>query len=170
MNKAFARWMRVLPVTLGCLMVAATASAQDPLPMGSSVGADGGAMVGYAGDRGLFQQYYPNGAGSPAGLYPAPLPVPTNVGHVYYTYQPFYPHEMMYAHKRTYYTPYAGPSSFYQGHSQGYGLNKTTVTWQSGAYSFNPLPINVFPGNGRFSGLIGGGYGLPSGGGCSNCR
>lgn len=168
MNKTIAKWMRVLPVTLGCLAVVASASAQDPLPMGSSLGGSIDQGMAYSADRGLFQQYYSNGMGQAAGLYTAPLPVPANVGHSYYTYQPFYPHEMMYAHKRTYYTPYAGPSSFYQGHSAGYGLNKTTVTWQSGGFNVNPLPINMFPAGGRFIGGRGG-YGIP-GGGCVNCR
>ena len=32
-------------------------------------------------------------------MYLSPQPVPPFVGHTYFTYQPFYPHEYMYWHK-----------------------------------------------------------------------
>ncbi len=37
-----------------------------------------------------------------ASLYPAPTPVPAYVGHVYYTYQPFYPHQYLQPHYKFY--------------------------------------------------------------------
>ena len=69
----------------------------------------------------LFYNYYasPQCNGVPNRMYIAPLPVPAHVGHVYYTYQPLYPHEMLYKHKRTYCTPYDG----------GRGVTKTHVRW-----------------------------------------
>lgn len=52
----------------------------------------------------LFYNFYmPNNCGGvPAQLYIAPRPVPALVGHTYYTYQPFMPHEFTYPHSRTY--------------------------------------------------------------------
>ena len=46
----------------------------------------------------LFSQYTTQGSASSAtaGMYPAPHPVPQNVGSSYYTYQPLMPHEHMY--------------------------------------------------------------------------
>lgn len=69
----------------------------------------------------LFYNFYVPGrcGGVPAGLYPAPRPTPPLVGHTYYTYQPMMPHEMMYRHRRTYYTRY----------DRGRGLNRTSVWW-----------------------------------------
>jgi hypothetical protein len=85
-----------------------------------------GAQNGYCryrayGRPDLFYNFYVPGrcGGYPAEMYPAPKPTPPIVGHVYYTYQPFMPHEMMYRHSRHYY-------NFYDG---GRGLNHTTVHW-----------------------------------------
>ncbi len=150
----------------------------------------------------LFSQYYTQGASSThAELYPAPHQVPRHVGHTYNTYQPLMPHEHMYAHQRDYYRYYATPESFYcdqcgGGRNQGgYGVNKTTVRWQSGSNSVVPLPGVTLPfqklqnawnrrytvprpktgllhgalghhGGGHFGGL--GGLGHGSGGGCSD--
>ena len=75
----------------------------------------GAASVSQAQDYGeptanqdLFYNYYvppvpgpyPGAAG--AQLYVAPRPVPEFVGHTYYTYQPFLPHEHLSPHERTY--------------------------------------------------------------------
>jgi hypothetical protein len=49
----------------------------------------------------------------------APQPVPPLVGHTYYTYQPFMPHELLYPHHRTYHRYYDG----------GRGLTRTSVSW-----------------------------------------
>lgn len=109
-------------------------------------GVDGG------GASELFYNYYvpPVNGGVGAGMYPAPLPVPPHVGHVYYTYQPFYPHEHLYAHSRTYYRYHPGFEGYwYNGvygrwpNYAGYGghgyagvdgftpYTKTTVHWTS---------------------------------------
>lgn len=40
-----------------------------------------------------------------AQLYVAPRPVPPHVGHTWYTYPPFLPHEFLYKHKRRYVRP-----------------------------------------------------------------
>ena len=67
----------------------------------------------------LFANQYTQGYANQATaqMYVAPVPTPEWVGHTYYTYQPLYPHEMMYAHTRRYH-------SYYDG---GRGLNSTKV-------------------------------------------
>jgi hypothetical protein len=69
----------------------------------------------------LFYNYFvpPTCGGMGAELYPAPLPVPAHVGHTYYTYQPFMPHEFLYKHHRTYHRYY----------DEGRGLTRTSVRW-----------------------------------------
>ncbi|HRE99462.1 MAG TPA: hypothetical protein PLI18_03020 [Pirellulaceae bacterium] len=136
----------------------------------------------YAGEEGyaapgidVFHNYYPNtmsGVNS-ASMYPAPYPTPGIAGHVYYTYQPLMPHEYLYQHTRTYYNTYGGPEMFYQDPGRygacggnGYGLNKTTVVWQSGAFYYGPNPLRVLPLQ-QLRGVTGRLQGL---GGCSTCR
>jgi hypothetical protein len=69
----------------------------------------------------LFYNYYVPGTcgGNPAQLYLAPRPVPAYVGHTYFTYQPFMPHEQLYQHHRRYYRYYNG----------GRGLTRTCISW-----------------------------------------
>jgi hypothetical protein len=69
----------------------------------------------------LFYNFYVGGnCGSiPAAMYPTPMPTPPLVGHTYFTYQPLYPHEFMYAHKRVYHHHY--------NHNRG--LTRTRVIW-----------------------------------------
>lgn len=69
----------------------------------------------------LFANQYTQGYANQATaeMYVAPVPVPEWVGHTYYTYQPLYPHEMMYSHTRRYH-------SYYDG---GRGLNSTKVRY-----------------------------------------
>ena len=70
----------------------------------------------------LFANYYaqPYCGAAGAQIYPAPLStIPQHVGHTYYTYQPLMPHELMYAHKRTYHRYYDG----------GRGMSRTSVHW-----------------------------------------
>lgn len=95
----------------------------------------------------LFSQYTTQGAASQAtaGMYPAPHPVPRNVGASYYTYQPLMPHEMMYTHSRNYFN-YYNDSSYYGG---GGSLNITSVRWQNGSAGVAPFPIS----NTRLQGL-----------------
>ena len=70
----------------------------------------------------LFYNYYVGrgyyGNGVPAQMYLSPRPTPPWVGHTYVTYQPFMPHEFMYAHKRTY----------TRWHCQG-GMTRTKIRW-----------------------------------------
>lgn len=67
----------------------------------------------------LFANQYSQGAANQvnAQMYVAPVPVPAWVGHTYYTYQPLYPHEMMYQHTHRYH-------SYYDNNR---GLNRTRV-------------------------------------------
>lgn len=73
------------------------------------------------GNPDLFYNFYvpPTCGGVGAELYISPLPVPAHVGHTYYTYQPFMPHEMLYKHHRTYHRYY----------NEGRGLTRTSVRW-----------------------------------------
>ena len=105
----------------------------------------------YGGPTNLFAQYYtqPGASQVNAAMYPAPHPVPRNVGHTYYTYQPLMPHEMMYTHSRNYYNYYAGPEDFYchgcSGRGGGSGMTKTTVHWQNGCSHMGPFPFSTVP-------------------------
>ena len=133
---------------------------------------------GFYRPRGLMM--YPNtmaGVNS-ASMYPSPIPTPPIVGHTYYTYQPLMPHEMMYAHKRNYYTPMPAPGGYYQDPSgcqgSGYGYNKTTVVWQHHGLSIGPNPLGgCFQKlRGHLSGIGShcnrcGGHGCNS---CNSCR
>lgn len=128
----------------------------------------GGVVVEGAPQPDLFYNYYPNtSAGvNSANLYPAPYPTPPHVGHTYYTYQPLLPHEYLYEHSRVYYNTYGGPEAFYQDPGRrrgacnpGYGVNKTTVVYQSGFLSYKPMPARLLPLEG-IRGLAG----------CRTCR
>jgi len=72
----------------------------------------------------LFYNYYVQGQGGgvPAAMYVAPRPVPMTVGHVYYTYQPMYPHEHLHYHYRRYVAK----------DSCNRTTNRTSVTWTGG--------------------------------------
>lgn len=67
----------------------------------------------------LFGNQYTQGASDQitAPMYLSPVPVPPNVGHTYYTYQPLYPHEFMHLHGHRYHNYY----------DRGRGLNRTGV-------------------------------------------
>ncbi len=69
----------------------------------------------------LFANQYTQGGANQAtaAMYTAPVPVPGWVGHTYYTYQPFYPHEMMNWHTDRYHSYY----------DNGRGLNSTKATY-----------------------------------------
>lgn len=80
----------------------------------------------------LFYNYYVGPRchqGNAAGMYTAPQQVPGWVGHTYYTYQPFYPHEFLYPHYREYYNV----------HSLGYG--------GCGVTSYNKTEMTAYRGN-----------------------
>lgn len=73
------------------------------------------------GTQPLFENYFTQGNANQAtaGMYMSPIGVPGNVGHTYYTYQPFYPHHYLYQHHDRYH-------SYYDG---GRGLNRTHATY-----------------------------------------
>ncbi|QEG40321.1 hypothetical protein [Roseimaritima ulvae] len=73
------------------------------------------------GQPDLFYNYYTQGYANRvnAQMYVSPLPVPPNVGHTYTTYQPFMPHEMLYAHK----------DKFHNYYDNGRGMNRTKVNY-----------------------------------------
>ena len=67
--------------------------------------------------------YFANGGGNQANarLYMSPRPVPANVGHTFYTYQPFNPHELLYHHT----------DKFHKYYDDGRGLNRTKAKYYS---------------------------------------
>jgi len=71
------------------------------------------------GNPDLFYNYYTQGNcnGTNAQMYLSPVPVPANVGHTFYTYQPFNPQEMLYWHTDRFHNYYDG----------GRGMNHTKV-------------------------------------------
>lgn len=86
----------------------------------------GNCQYRFYGQPDLFYNYYVPGncGGVGAEMYLSPRPVPPLVGHTAITYQPFYPHEYMYEHGRTYHRYYNG----------GQGLTRTHVH-----YSHSPF-------------------------------
>lgn len=85
------------------------------LPAGSDAafgetGWSGKRAISYQRPNDLFYNYYvgPEPSGTAAQMYVAPLPVPEHVGHTYNTYQPSLPHEMLYDHKRSWWTHHPG--------------------------------------------------------------
>lgn len=101
---------------------------------GSAVYADGlygGAVQGREyGQPDLFYNFYTQGAANAANaqMYVAPVPVPPHVGHTFLTYQPFYPHEMLYKHNDRFHNYYDG----------GRGMNRTNVK-----YTYPPVKTAV---------------------------
>lgn len=75
------------------------------------------------GNPDLFYNYYTKGNvnSTNAQMYLSPVPVPPNVGHTFFTYQPFYPEEMLYWHK----------NKFHNVYDNGRGLNRTKATYFS---------------------------------------
>lgn len=126
----------------------------------------------------LFSQYTTQGSASTAtaALYPAPHPVPYNVGSSYYTYQPLMPHEMLYTHSRNYFNYYGGSNAC--GSDGGGSLNITSVRWQNGCAGQASLPLTGHRLQGLQYRLAKRAYGIGSGGGavvgapvegCSSC-
>ena len=158
---------------IACLVGAASVLADDdndtpPVPLQTDDAASVEEVEGAVGEPGRLQEgveYY-NGAeeipavppqanlfynfyatpGMPAAMYPAPYPTPANIGHVYYTYQPFLPHEFLYPHARTYYT-YHGNYHGYQHLHGGSTINRTSVRWQTGhgMRPWHPLRLHKPP-------------------------
>ncbi len=88
------RWAICLAIglTTGMVMAWGTALAHEP--------ARSDARNHRAGD--LFPSYWaPAAPGAiSAPLYVAPVPTPPYVGHTWVTYQPLYPHEFLYPHRK----------------------------------------------------------------------
>lgn len=70
----------------------------------------------------LFYNFYTQGYANQANaqMYLSPHPIPPNVGHTFFTYQPFYPHHMLYAHK----------DRFHRTYDHGRGMNRTRVSYR----------------------------------------
>lgn len=79
-----------------------------------------GIQRGY-GQPDLFYNFYTQGAANRANaqMYLSPMPIPPNVGHTYYTYQPFYPHHMLYPHQ----------NRFHRHYDCGRGMNRTKASY-----------------------------------------
>lgn len=75
------------------------------------------------GQPDLFYNYYTQGNCNRANaqMYLSPHPVPPNVGHTFYTYQPFYPQEYLYWHK----------NKFHNYYDNGRGYNRTRALYYS---------------------------------------
>jgi hypothetical protein len=123
-----------IAAALICLSVVARTSAEITMKPGW----DGKRYISYQQQKDLFYNYYAQPGpfnGAAAQLYISPRPVPPNVGHTWYTYQPFYPHEYLYKHQRSYYT-----------HNPGAGWRRTTVRYgTSGLWCHNWQAEKVFP-------------------------
>jgi hypothetical protein len=79
------------------------------------------------GQPDLFYNYYTQGFANRANaqMYVSPVPVPPNVGHTYYTYQPFLPQHMMYPHVDKYHRYY----------DNGRGMNRTKASYWTSAHA-----------------------------------
>ena len=90
-----------------------------------------GAAPAHAVHPAISRGYYtPAHGGVPAAMYPSPRPIAIVPGSVYYTYEPFMPHELMYRHYSCYKNHYGTPDY--------HGLlfrptNRTSVLWTYGA-------------------------------------
>lgn len=73
------------------------------------------------GQHDLFYNYYTQGNANRANaqMYLSPQPVPPNVGHTFYTYQPLYPEEYLYWHK----------NKFHNYYDNGRGMNRTRAVY-----------------------------------------
>ncbi len=95
------------------------------LPYSSGVGGSNAGIIQPRryGSPDLFYNYYTQGYANQvnAQMYLSPLPIPPNVGHTFYTYQPFYPEEMLYWHK----------NRFHRYYDNGRGMNRTRAVYFS---------------------------------------
>lgn len=75
----------------------------------------------------LFYNYYTQGFANRANaqMYLCPHPIPPNVGHTFYTYQPFLPHHMMYPHI----------DKFHRYYDAGRGMNRTRASYWTSAHA-----------------------------------
>lgn len=95
-------WMRRTVIGMVAAAAACVATSVSAIPI------DGGVE---APTPDVFYNFYvppvPAGGypGMGAQLYVSPRPVPPRVGHTWYTYPPFMPHEFLYKHRRRYIRP-----------------------------------------------------------------
>lgn len=113
-------------VTDGTVVADGSAAASVTSDGVTYVGDLSAAVVGGCIERGygrpdLFYNFYTSGMCNRANaqMYLSPLPVPPNVGHTFFTYQPFYPHEMLYWHK----------DRFHNYYDNGRGMNRTRAVY-----------------------------------------
>jgi len=111
-----------------CAVALAAAVFSLAFPLAASAqlqhGWNGKRHISYQQQKDLFYNYYAQPGpynGAAAQMYIAPKPVPPHVGHTWYTYQPFYPHEYLYKHQRAYYT-----------YNRGAGWRRTNVRYGTG--------------------------------------
>jgi hypothetical protein len=99
--------------------LASAASYIGDIARGGAANTDVGCVPRTYGHPDLFYNFYTQGNcnATNAQMYISPVPVPPNVGHTFYTYQPFMPHEMLYWHSDRYHNYYDG----------GRGMNHTKV-------------------------------------------
>lgn len=118
MRRIVVRTTWIVAAILGCWLASPTEECQAQT---TYTYVEPGYLPRLYGQPDLFHNYYhPAEPGSvPAEMYPAPQPTPPWVGHVYYTYQPLYPHELLHTHHRIYHRYY----------NYGRGLNRTFVMW-----------------------------------------
>ena len=115
-----------------CMTFAASASADEPAKKTAEKVPASATVDHYVGDvapgiqRGygqpdLFYNFYTQGAANRANaqMYLSPMPIPPNVGHIYYTYQPFNPHHMLYPHQ----------NRFHRHYDCGRGMNRTRASY-----------------------------------------
>lgn len=86
-------------------------------------GWQGKRRISWQHSKDLFYNQYvgPGPGGRAAQMNVSPLPVPENVGHTWGTYQPFYPHEYLYRHTRS-----------YHNYHPGAGWTRTNVRYRTG--------------------------------------
>ena len=98
-------------------------TSNDVVNLGMIGGGVGGTVERGYGKPDLFYNFYTQGRANRtnAQMYLSPVPVPPNVGHTFNTYQPFYPHHMLYWHKDRYHNYY----------DNGRGMNRTRAVYYS---------------------------------------
>ncbi|MEM6799135.1 MAG: hypothetical protein AAF589_06445 [Planctomycetota bacterium] len=129
-------------ITLLAALVAVALVAGEAL---AETGWSGQRKISFQRKNDLFYNYYvgPEPSGTAAQMYVSPMPVPERVGHTYGTYQPLYPHEFTYGHKRSWWT-----------HNPGAGWTRTKVRYGAGGgflqalqYKLNRPAFSGWPAN-----------------------
>ncbi len=108
-------------VVAGCSISGDSSYVGDMSESDAGITSGGGMQRRSFGQPDLFYNYFTQGYSNQtnAQMYLSPMPIPANVGHTFYTYQPFYPHHMLYAHKDRYHRYY----------DNGRGMNRTRASY-----------------------------------------